>query len=139
MYLIDTNIFLEVMLARPKRRACTGFLGLVKTGREKAAVTDFTLYSIMIILHSAGKLRELDRFLRSLSAYKGLTLYATSLDDKVAAVELADRKEFDIDDAVEYASAVSIGAKGIVSLDRDFDRREIPRIDPSSFAAKLPS
>ena len=135
MLLIDTNIFLEVMLARTKRRACIDFLESVKTGRERAAVTDFTIYSIMVILDSQGKLRELDRFLHSLSAYKGLALYAASLEDKLDAVELADNNEFDIDDAVQYASARSIGAKAIVSLDKDFDDHDIPRRDPSNFVS----
>lgn len=134
MFLIDTNIFLEVMLARYKRTACKTFLESVKAGREKAIVTDFTIYSIMIILEAHGKLRELDRFLRSLSAYKGLTIYAASLDDKLEAVELAGDKEFDIDDAVQYVSARSANAKAIVSLDKDFDGHDIPRSDPSSFA-----
>lgn len=135
MFLIDTNIFLEVMLARAKRKACIEFLNAVKTGREKAAVTDFTIYSIMIILHGRGKLRELDRFLRSLSAYKGLTLYATSLEDKLEAVELAINGEIDVDDAVQYASARSLGVKAIISLDRHFDDRFIPRMDPGSFTS----
>ncbi len=135
MYLIDTNVFLEVMLARAKRKACMGFLNAVKTGGEKAAVTDFTIYSIMIILDSHGKLRELDRFLRSISAYKGLTLYATSLDDKLGAVELAVGGEFDVDDAVQYASARSLGARAIISLDRHFDDHVIPRMDPGTFTS----
>jgi predicted nucleic acid-binding protein len=130
MLLIDTNIFLEVMLAQTKRRACVEFLNAVRTGEEKAAVTDFSLYSIMIILDGRGKRGELDRFLRSLSAYKGLTLYATSLEDKVDAVELAADGEFDVDDAVQYTSARKLRVKAIVSLDRDFDNHEIPRKDP---------
>jgi predicted nucleic acid-binding protein len=135
MFLIDTNIFLEVMLARAKRKACIAFLESVRTGRDKAAVTDFTIYSIMVILDSRGKLRELDRFLRSLSAYKGLTLYVASLEDKLEAVDLADNNEFDIDDAVQYASARSIRATAIVSLDKDFDDQDIPRKDPSTFVS----
>ncbi len=135
MFLIDTNVFLEVMLARAKRKACIEFLNAVKIGREKAAVTDFTIYSIMIILDGCGKLRELDRFLRSFAAYKGLTLYATSLEDKLEAVELAINGEFDVDDAVQYASARSLGAKAIISLDRHFDDHVIPRMDPSAFTS----
>ena len=79
MFLIDTNIFLEVMLALAKRKACIDFLASVKTGREKAAVTDFSVCSIMVTLVNLGRFREFDRFLRSLSGYKGLTLYAASL------------------------------------------------------------
>ncbi len=135
MLLIDTNIFLEVMLARTKRKACLGLLEFVKTGREKAAVTDFTIYSIMIILDGRGKLRELGTFLRSLSAYKGLTLYSTSLEDKLRAVELASNGEFDVDDAIQYVSAKSIGAKAIISLDKDFDHHDIPRTDPADFTS----
>lgn len=136
MFLIDTNIFLEVMLARAKRKACIEFLNAVKTGREKAAVTDFTIYSIMIILDGLGKLQELDRFVRSFSAYKGLTLYATSVEDKLEAVKLAMNLEFDVDDAIQYASAKSLGAKGIVSLDRHFDDHAVPRIDPGALVQK---
>lgn len=135
MFLIDTNVFLEVMLARAKRKACIEVLNAVKIAREKAAVTDFTIYSIMIILDGRGRLRELDRFLRSLSAYKGLTLYASSLEDKLEAVELAVSGEFDVDDAVQYASAKSLGAKAIISLDRHFDDHLIPRMDPSEFVS----
>lgn len=135
MLLIDTNIFLEVMLAQSRRKACKEFLNSVREGKQKATVTDFTIYSIMIILDGCGKLRELDRFLRSLSAYKGLALYATSLEDKIDAVELAADGEFDVDDAVQYASARKLQVKGVVSLDRDFDRREIPRKDPSQFGS----
>ena len=135
MLLIDTNIFLEVMLARAKRKASIEFLNAVKMGREKAAVTDFTIYSIMIILDGHGKRRELDKFLRSLSAYKGLTLYATSLEDKLEAVELAINGEFDVDDAVQYASARSLGVKAIVSLDKHFDDQAIPRMEPGAFAS----
>jgi predicted nucleic acid-binding protein len=130
MLLIDTNIFLEVMLAQPRRKACVEFLNAVIAGEQKAAVTDFSLYSIMIILDGRGKLRELDRFLRSLSAYRGLTLYATSLQDKVDAVQLASDGEFDVDDAVQYVSARKLRVKAVVSLDKDFDHREIPRTDP---------
>jgi predicted nucleic acid-binding protein len=130
MLLIDTNIFLEVMLGQSKRKACVEFLNAVRSGEQKAAVTDFSLYSIMIILDGRGKLQELDRFLRSLSAYKGLTLYATSLQDKLDAVQLAVDGEFDIDDAVQYASARKLRVKAVVSLDTDFDNHEIMRRAP---------
>lgn len=132
MFLIDTNIFLEVMLGRPKGQACIQFLNLVKAGSYRAAVTDFSIYSIMIILNASGKLRELKVFLSSLSAYRGLTLYAMSLEDKLAAVEYATERKFDVDDALQYTSAKRLGVEAILSLDRHFDGRDIPRIDPTS-------
>ena len=44
MLLIDTNIFLEVMLGQIKRKACIEFLTAVRAERHKAAVTDFNLF-----------------------------------------------------------------------------------------------
>jgi len=44
MYLIDTNIFLEIMLSRPKKEACKRFLNLLKTGKEIGIVTEFSLF-----------------------------------------------------------------------------------------------
>lgn len=132
MFLVDTNIFLEIMLAQRKRDECAQFLNLVRDGKQKAAVTDFTIYSIMIILDGAGRLRELRTFLSSLSAYRGLTIYATLLEDKLDAVRFAIEGKLDVDDALQYASASRLKVEGIVSLDKHFDGRDIPRIEPAS-------
>lgn len=51
------------------------------------------------------------------------------------AVELAVNGEFYVDDAVQYASARNLQAKAIVSLDKDFDDREIPRVSPANFSS----
>lgn len=58
-----------------------------------------------------------------------MTICATSLEDKLEAVQLAINGEFDVDDAVQYASARSLGAKVIISLDRHFDDHVIQRMD----------
>ena len=42
-------------------------------------------------------------------------------------------RDIDVDDAVQYASAKSLRAKAIISLDRDFDDLDIPRMDPGAF------
>ncbi|MFQ5816240.1 MAG: PIN domain nuclease, partial [Candidatus Hydrothermarchaeaceae archaeon] len=65
MYLIDTNIFLEVMLSRSKGRECEGFLDPLKSGEKRGFVTDFSIHSIIVIMGSYGKKRELKEFLKS--------------------------------------------------------------------------
>ena len=102
---------------------------------ERAAVTDFTIYSIMIILDQSGKLEELKTFILSLSAYKGLTLHAPSTSEKFDAIGLITAGKLDVDDAIQYASARNLAANGIVSLDTHFDNQDIPRIDPGTFAS----
>jgi len=130
MYLIDTNIFLEVMLSRKRSEECKRLLTMLREGKIKGIATDFTIYSIMILLEKFNRLSELKRFLLSLTAYKGLLIYVLSITDKVRAVEEAKKGKLDLDDALQYVSALSVKAKAIVSFDKDLDRLKIPRVEP---------
>ena len=87
------------------------------------------LASLRVAPHSLQNLLSLGIFL---AAYRGLTLYATSLEDKIDAVELAIRGKLDVDDGLQFVSARRLSVEGIVSLDKHFEKREIPRIDPSA-------
>jgi len=130
MYLIDTNIFLEVMLSRGRSEECKRLLGALRSGKLRGAVTDFTIHSIMVLLGDLGRLDALKLFLRSLPAYRGLQIYTTSLASEARAVEIARKTGLDIDDAVQYEAALSLGARAIVSFDKHFDNLEIPRVEP---------
>lgn len=46
MHLVDTNIFLEVILGQARGKACRIFLNAVQMGKTRAWVTDFSLYSL---------------------------------------------------------------------------------------------
>ena len=132
MYLIDTNIFLEVMLSGPKREACKHFLNLLKTGKETGIVTESSIYSTMVIMAGFTKKKELKTFLSSLSAYKGLSIYTATLSDKVKAVDVSLKNNLDIDDSIQYSAALTLDVQGIVSFDKHFDGLEIPRVDPEN-------
>ena len=47
MYLVDTNIFLEILLAQDKSEACKTFLS---DHIDELAISDFSLHSIGVIL-----------------------------------------------------------------------------------------
>jgi len=136
MYLLDTNIFLEVMLSRPRKDICKRFLNVLKEGKEVGVITDFSVYSIMVILSGLVKLDELKTFLTSLSAYKGLSIYATTLLDKVRAIDICLAETLDIDDSIQYSAALASRAESIVSFDRHFDGLEIPRDEPQDVLSK---
>ncbi|MCC6051198.1 MAG: PIN domain-containing protein, partial [Thermofilum sp.] len=70
-----------------------------------------------------------------LAGYKGLRVHFTSIAEELKAVELAEREELDIDDAIQYSVALSLGAEAIVSFDRDFDGLKIPRVEPGDIVA----
>ncbi|MGB9716967.1 MAG: type II toxin-antitoxin system VapC family toxin [Thermoproteota archaeon] len=131
MYLVDTNIFLEVMLSQARSKECEVFLKSVKEGVSKAFITDFSIYSIMIIMTGLSKLGELKVFLSSLSAYKGLAIHCNGLKDLLRAVETMREKHLDLDDAIQYSVAMSLGVKAIVSFDKHFDGLEVPRAEPA--------
>ena len=44
MYLIDTNIFLEVLLLQDRKDDCVNFLKLLRSGKKHGVVTDFTIH-----------------------------------------------------------------------------------------------
>jgi predicted nucleic acid-binding protein len=77
VYLIDTNIFLEVMLRRSRSLECKELLKMLRDGEMKGVATDLTIYSVMILLDKLKKLDELRNFLLSLTVYKGLRVYDT--------------------------------------------------------------
>jgi len=76
MYLIDTNIFLEILLEQEKANEAERFPREVPT--EHLHVSDFFLYSIGIILF---KQRKYDAFLEFVEDRKGITLLRLSFFD----------------------------------------------------------
>lgn len=132
MYLVDTNIFLEVLLARSRKDECKRFLSELRDGRKRAIVTDFTVHSIIMIMGGFKRLEALKVFLQSLAAYKGLHTFFTGLSTEVRAVEHALDKGLDMDDAIQYAAALSANVECIVSYDKHFDGLEIPRKTPET-------
>jgi len=130
MYLVDTNIFLEVLLSEDRKEECKRFLGLLRDGKKSGIVTDFTIHSIIVIMDHFGRLRELKTFLRSLFAYKGLHVYFTTVGDEIKAVDIAVKEDLDMDNAIQYSVALSMKVDAIVSFDKHFDGLRVPRLEP---------
>ncbi|MGQ4892014.1 MAG: type II toxin-antitoxin system VapC family toxin [Candidatus Njordarchaeia archaeon] len=130
MYLVDTNIFLEVMLSQERKEECKRLLRAIKNGKITAVITDFSVYSIMILMYRLKKVDEIETFLSSLVAYRGLHIYSLSLMDKINVVRVVKEKGLDVDDAIQYAVGLALKVKGIISFDKHFDNLEIPRLEP---------
>jgi predicted nucleic acid-binding protein len=118
------------MLSRARKSSCKRFLNALKTGEKRGVVTDFSVHSIMVVMGGFSKKGELKTFLSSLSAYKGLSVYTTTLFDELRAVDISQKENLDIDDSIQYSAALKLGVDGIVSFDKHFDKLEIPRIEP---------
>jgi predicted nucleic acid-binding protein len=130
MLLVDTNIFLEVLLLQDKKDQCENFLNQLKKGRKIGVITDFSIHSIIVIMNSLDRLKELRTFLLSLTAYKGLKVYRTSFTDEINAVDIALTQKLDMDDALQYSTARALKVEAIISFDRHFNNLDIPRKEP---------
>ena len=99
--LLDANVFLEAELAETHGQACRLFLGKVRDGEIKAAITDFHVDSVVIVMEKYGqKWSEISLFLASLLRYRGLSVYPLSLVSRIKATSLMRDYSLNFDDAL---------------------------------------
>ena len=115
-YLIDTNIFIEILLAREKRESCKQFL---YSNKNLLALSDFSLHAIGIILFKYGKHDVFKKFLEDVMRI--VSLVSLPLDRYSLVAEFSREKNLDFDDAYQCAVA-SYHDLIIVTMDRHFDR-----------------
>lgn len=128
MYLIDTNVFLEMLLDQEKANESKAFFKDIDT--SEFCITEFTLYSIGIVLL---RLKKSALFLQWLEdMVKGeVQIIRLEPDNMKLLLHAAKTYNLDFDDAYQYASAEKHHYQ-IVSFDKDFDRTERKRKEPSA-------
>jgi hypothetical protein len=87
VYLIDTNIFLEVLLERENKDECVSLLRRIEQGEIEAFTTSFTVHSIEVMMDHFKKIKELKIFLETIKGFKGLNIYYTNIGEEISAVE----------------------------------------------------
>ncbi len=128
VFLVDTNVWLELLLEQEKAEESRRFFKNV--GARLLAITDFSLYSIGVILTRLKKDDVFEDFLSDTLEDSGVA--KISLNTKDLKQVLAVRRQFqmDFDDAYQYAAAAKYGYT-FVSFDSDFDRTERGRKTPA--------
>ncbi|MGQ4913796.1 MAG: type II toxin-antitoxin system VapC family toxin [Candidatus Asgardarchaeia archaeon] len=130
MYLIDTNIFLEVLLAQKRKKEAKKFLQYVRDGIITAYFSRFSLYSIELLLTKLKLFDELTTFLIAIKKFKGLRVISTTPTDDLLIVKIIKNTSLDFDDALQYYLVKKYNLDGIVSFDTDFDNTDIRRFEP---------
>lgn len=130
--IIDTNIFLEVILEQEKAEKCKIFLKEILEGKKKAIISSFSIDSIVLSMIrnkvSGGKITI---FLRSLYKYAGLRFYQIRIKDRINALLFMEKYNLDYEDALIAQSAISTNSREIISFDRHLNKiKEINRIVP---------
>ncbi len=130
--LIDTNLFLEVIL--DQQRAGEARQLLSKIEEHEFFISDFSLHSIGLLLFRRHQHDAFRRFLADMLLNAGVEMVVLFAEGMEAVVQAAQQFNLDFDDAYQYAVAEQYGFT-IVSFDADFDRtargRRTPdQIDP---------
>jgi len=125
-YLVDTNVWLELLLGQEKLDECKEFFQKVDT--NLIAISEFSFYSIGIILCRLNKDELFEDFLDDI---ENSLISKIKLENKDVKYLLQIRKKYnlDFDDAYQYVVAEKYNLT-IVSFDSDFDRTELGRKTP---------
>ena len=138
-FLIDANVILEFLLARPRQEESLALLKLTSTGDVMAWVMSYAVHSIEYMLYRDGDLAALRTFLELLESSRGLIVYDSNPGEDLAALAFtkkADaRFQLDFDDALHYATAKNHNFT-LVSFDHDFDRTDLARKTPSDILSQ---
>ena len=120
-YLVDTNVFLEILLDQSGRSKCEAFLQ-----RESGAawISDFSLHSVGVLLLRRKRSDLFTRFIND--TLPEFTVLSLDRDGYKDLVEAHSNFTLDFDDSYQFCVAKENRLQ-IVTQDRDFDRvkREI--------------
>jgi len=116
MFLVDTNIFLEILLKQDKKEDCKKFLD---DNIRNLHITDFSLHSIGVILFRYDKEDIFQKFVEDFMPNTKLL----SLPIEVYRWVVNARKglNLDFDDAYQYSIAKYYELK-VVTMDKDFEK-----------------
>ena len=115
MYLIDTNIFLEILLNQSKKEICKNFI----ESHSELYISDFSFHSIGLILFYRDMEKVFLMFTEDiLDKFDILTL---DREDVPCLVDYKVNLKLDFDDVYQYCVAKKYGLS-IVTLDKDFEK-----------------
>ena len=116
MFLVDTNIILEILLKQDKRKKCRKFLD---DNIGNIHITDFSLHSIGIILFKYNKEDSFKKFVGDFMPNARILSLPPELYGDI--VDIRKNLHLDFDDAYQYRIAKYYELK-VVTMDKDFEK-----------------
>ena len=116
MYLADTNIFLEVLLAGNKAEECKAFLA---RNSGKIHISDFSLHSIGVILFRQRQELVFRAFFEDVSI--NTRIISLAKDSYLKLPDIRNRFNLDFDDTYQFQVAED-HKLAIATMDNDFNR-----------------
>ncbi len=116
MYLVDTNIFLEILLKQDKSNYCKSFL---EKNIAALHISDFTLHSIGVILFKQNEVQLFLKFISDTLPNVDLISLPKSKYDEL--IKVKSKFDLDFDDAYQFGLCQHFNLK-LVTMDRDFKK-----------------
>lgn len=136
MFLVDTSVWLEILLQQEDHERARRFLERAPPG--SLFVTEFTLYSVGLILGHEGDPGTYATFLRETVEEGSVARVRLSLANLSRIPDVMERQDLDFDDAYQHLAARQADAD-VVSFDDDFDATPEGRRSPEEALADLES
>jgi predicted nucleic acid-binding protein len=119
--LLDTNIFLEILLSQ--ERASEAKELLLKSNQHEFFITDYSLHSIGLLLFRKKQHEVFQAFIEDVLLNGGVGLLSLYSDEMKSAITASLQFGLDFDDAYQYAVASKYDL-ALVSFDTDFQRTD---------------
>lgn len=133
MFVLDTNIWLELLLQQEKADEVRQFMETADPA--DLAISEFSLYSIAVILSKLDRHDLLDDFLSDVVIGSGVVRIALNGDELREVLMAMSKFGLTFDDAYQYVSAVT-RKRILVTFDKHFDRTDIePRVPSEVLSA----
>ena len=126
--LLDTNLFLEVILEQEKAAEVKALLS--ETDQYEFFLSDFSLHSIGILLFRRKRHEAFRLFLKDMLLKAGMVMLYLDARDMEIVINEAQHFNLDFDDAYQYITAQKHNLI-MVSFDSDFDRTQRGRQTPA--------
>jgi len=122
MFLVDTNVFLEILLGRDRKGDCKKFLD---RNSGSIGISDFSFHSLGVILFRYGKEDIFVKFIDDVMP--NVVLLSLPVEAFGQVVSIRKDHGMDFDDAYQYATAKYFDLE-VVTMDKDFRKAGDPRI-----------
>jgi predicted nucleic acid-binding protein len=117
MFLVDTNVWLELLLEQKNADKVRGFLSSVDS--NQLFMTDFAFHSIGIVLAKLKRIDAMLQFVQDTLLDGSVNLVHLRPEDVASIVGVMKNFGLDFDDAYQYLAAEKFELT-IISFDSDF-------------------
>ncbi|MCK5719482.1 MAG: PIN domain-containing protein [Thiomargarita sp.] len=121
--LIDTNVFLEILLEQEQCTLCKQFIA---DNFTNICISDFTLHSIGVVTFRKKKPELFNRFTQDMLSHIDILTLPKSNYEQMNTI--AQSLNLDFDDAYQYSIAKYYNLK-LVTLDKDFKNLNLDDVE----------